>query len=196
MIIHNGNFCVYIHTNKINGKRYVGQTCCKPNVRWRNGFGYRDSPHFFNAIQKYGWDSFDHEIIASNLTKEEANNFEILLIKKLKTKNPDHGYNLTCGGDGNVGFVQSAETKQKISNALKGQRLGIPSGMTGKTQTQEARKKIADAKNRKVLCVTTGVIYPSLKSAEKDTGVKYYSISAVCSKRRKTAGGFHWEYAS
>ena len=38
---------------------------------------------FWNAIEKYGWDNFDHEIIASNLTLKEANQFETLLITKL-----------------------------------------------------------------------------------------------------------------
>lgn len=47
---------------------------------------------------KYGWDNFDHEIIASNLTLDEANNFEILLIDKLNTRNPDYGYNIASGG--------------------------------------------------------------------------------------------------
>lgn len=196
MEIHNGRHCVYIHTNKVNGKKYVGQTCSKPNARWRNGFGYRDSPHFFYAIQKYGWNSFDHEIVASHLTKEEANNFEMLLIKRLGTKNPEYGYNLTLGGDGNVGLTPSAETRQKISKSLKGRRTGKPSGMSGKTHTDEARRRISVSKRRKVLCVSTGIIYQSLQEAEMDTGVRYFNISAACSKKQETAGGYKWEYAS
>lgn len=56
-------YCVYIHTNKINKKSYIGITCQKPEHRWGcNGNGYAECPHFWRAIQKYGWDNFDHKI--------------------------------------------------------------------------------------------------------------------------------------
>ena len=53
-------YCVYVHTNKANGKKYIGITCRNPEVRWRNGAGYKRHPKFYAAIQKYGWDGFTH----------------------------------------------------------------------------------------------------------------------------------------
>nr|DAF80786.1 MAG TPA: intron associated endonuclease [Bacteriophage sp.] len=100
MEFYNDTYCVYMHTNKIDGKKYVGQTCQKTNERWKNGKGYENSTYFYNAILKYGWDNFEHEIIASNLTKEEADNFEALLIDKLDLMNRNKGYNLMSGGSG------------------------------------------------------------------------------------------------
>lgn len=50
MIITNDAYCVYIHTNKTNGKVYIGQTCQEPRKRWKNGYGYERCPLFFRAI--------------------------------------------------------------------------------------------------------------------------------------------------
>lgn len=117
MIVENGQYIVYCHTNKTNSKKYIGQTKLSPERRWgKNGCNYSGSKHFFGAIQKYGWDNFDHEIIASNLTLEEANNFESLLIQKLNTQNPNKGYNIAFGGDNKE---PSEETKKVMERAKK-----------------------------------------------------------------------------
>lgn len=100
MIIESDNYCVYCHTNKINGKKYVGQT--KNSIERRagsNGAHYKGCTYFYAAIQKYGWNNFEHEIIASNLTLQEANNFEELLIKEWGLLSHEKGYNLAYGGD-------------------------------------------------------------------------------------------------
>ena len=98
----NNKWTVYIHINKINKKCYVGITGRRPEERWGyNGIGYKNKcTHFWSAIQKYGWDNFDHEIIANNLTKNEAESMEILLIELLNTCNSSCGYNMSKGGTG------------------------------------------------------------------------------------------------
>lgn len=133
MEIYNDTYCVYVHTNKTNGKKYVGQTVYgdNPNKRWSNGNRYKYNTHFWSAIQKYGWDNFEHEVVASNLTLSEANNFEELLIKTLDTMDQDNGYNLTSGGGARL---LSEETKQRISNAHKGKKL-----------SESTKRKIGDA---------------------------------------------------
>lgn len=52
---------------------YVGITS-KEDVkrRWLRGTGYKCNIHFTNAINKYGWDNIEHEILLDGLTKEEA----------------------------------------------------------------------------------------------------------------------------
>jgi group I intron endonuclease len=109
LIVNNGCCSVYVHINKINGKIYVGRTSQNPESRYgANGIGYlrQDKysdkylqPLFANAINKYGWENFDHEVIASNLTEEESRNFEKLLINLLHTNQKEFGYNMTDGGE-------------------------------------------------------------------------------------------------
>lgn len=136
MEIYNGNYCVYCHTNKINGKKYIGQTRITPSIRWgSNGCKYKGCRHFWYAIQKYGWDNFDHEIIASGLTLEEANNFESLLIDKLRTRETKYGYNISAGGGnkeiseetlqiwreqrkGNSPFAKKVECEGKVFSSI------------------------------------------------------------------------------
>ena len=79
-------YTVYIHTCNENGKKYVGVTCQRINRRWgKNGAGYKLCTYFGSAINKYGWDNFNHEIVLCNLTKDEAEMFEIEIIKYYKT---------------------------------------------------------------------------------------------------------------
>lgn len=120
-------FVVYCHTNKINNKKYIGITCQELNERFRNGNGYKASPHFYKAIQKYGWDNFTHEIIYSNLSESEAKEKEIELILAYNTRNKDFGYNITPGGEGYsgednpwTGRHHTDEAKAKMSKARKG----------------------------------------------------------------------------
>lgn len=157
--IYNGVYYVYMHTNKINGKKYVGQTSQKPEKRWNDGKGYKNCSYFYKAIKKYGWDGFYHEIIASNLTKDEADNFENLLIEKLDLLNPDKGYNLKDGGSNGV---PSEISRINISNAAKkrceneeyikkqreshkGLFAGDKNPMYGKKHTESAKQKQRDA---------------------------------------------------
>lgn len=153
MEIYNSTYCVYVHINKLNGKKYVGQTICgdKPNKRWYNGNGYKSSPIFSKAITKYGWDNFEHEVVANNLTAEEADNFEKLLIEKLGTTNTDKGYNIELGGVSNK--TMSVVTKNKIreshlgeKNPMYGVRLtGEKNGMYGKKLSTEQKQKLSQA---------------------------------------------------
>lgn len=91
------SWCIYKHTNKINGKVYIGQTCQKPERRWQNGKGYEGSPKFWPAIQEFGWDNFDHSIIIDNIpTQQEANQLEQKYITEYNSY--EDGYNATLGG--------------------------------------------------------------------------------------------------
>ena len=133
-------YVVYCHTNKANGKKYFGITGMKPERRWSNGEGYKTSRHFYFAIQKYGWDGFDHEIVEGGLTKEQAAEMEQGLIEKHKTNQEEFGYNMSAGGEsGAYGVKQSAETIEKRCKKTRGR----------KTSEETKRKQSEAAKGRK-----------------------------------------------
>ena len=90
-------YYLYCHTNKINGKKYIGISLQSPNRRWRaDGKGYKGCPKFERAIKKYGWKNFRHEILLTNLSQQEASILEKEYIKKYDTIN--NGYNILQGG--------------------------------------------------------------------------------------------------
>ena len=142
---------MYSHTNKINGKKYIGITCQKPEQRFRNGNGYKSSPHFNAAINKYGWDSFEHEILYDNLDVDEAKEREIELIEKYQTRDQRFGYNITPGGEGYsgednpwFGKHHTEETKIKFSEMRK-----------GKPKSEEHKRKISMAEKGRVFSEET-----------------------------------------
>ena len=100
------SWVIYKHTLLVGdhkGWSYIGQTSkANPNRRWGNGNNYKGNSLFYNAIQKYGWDAFSHEIIEDSITtRAAANKAEHYWIDHYRTfvGFPDcKGYNLTPGG--------------------------------------------------------------------------------------------------
>lgn len=188
MEIYNDTYCVYIHTNKINGKKYVGQTIYgnRPKKRWKNGGGYKTQKYFNRAIQKYGWDGFEHDIIASNLTKEEANNFESLLINKLKTNKKEYGYNLTYGGEGVTGYRHSEESKRKQKESMR--KYYDDYKYIQRMRDIAQKTKVYQFTNEGIFIQS----YDSTKEAERNTGIHSSGISRCALNKTPSAGGFIW----
>lgn len=135
-------FLVYMHINKINGKVYVGITHhANPNRRWGySGQKYTHCKKFLNAINKYGWENFDH-IIICRTSKEKAIVLETSLIAYYKKLNMS--YNLSDGGDGAESITE--ENRRAISKRM---RENHP--MKGKHHTPEARAKISEAGKKRI----------------------------------------------
>jgi group I intron endonuclease len=110
---------VYLITNKVNGKRYVGQTTRTLNKRWNSHLTASrrgGKCAISKAINKYGEEKFSIEILRVCKSRKELSKFETLLIKKLGTLSPQ-GYNLTTGGESSI---PTEETKKKQSKAKLG----------------------------------------------------------------------------
>jgi len=142
---------VYRHTSP-SGKVYIGITS---NVkdRWaNNGYNYcRYNSIFKHAIERYGWDNIQHEILLEGCSKSEANYAERYLIKWYKT----HGlsYNITDGGEGSLGRFVSDATREKsrISNLgqkrTKEQCMNISKGHYTDVALTTSRENIKKAHN-------------------------------------------------
>lgn len=216
----NNNCCVYLHTNILNGKRYVGITSQDPEKRWLNGHGYsRDLP-FGRAIEKYGWGNFEHRILLRNLSAEEARCMETYFIGLLNTQNRECGYNMTAGGDGLNGYHHSSESKAKMSLAKSGEnhpgygkhmsketrdkiakRLIGNKNSSGKIRSDKTRRKMAQAKSKPVIMLDRHSgsfvsIFESAKEAERITGISRKNISLCCLGQRKIAGGYSWKFCN
>lgn len=176
------NYKVYVHINKINNKKYVGITKQECEERWRHdGFGYKSQIKFFRAIQKYGWDNFEHIVLYEGLTEEQASEKEKELIQLYDSYN--NGYNADLGGSITN---HSPETLEKMRQS-----------MLGKKHTEETKRKISEAKENikaKVICIETQKTYNSLVEAEKDTGIDRSSIGKCCKGIVFKAGGYTWRY--
>lgn len=177
----NKSYVVYVHINKVNGKKYYGITCQRPEIRWRNGDGYSHNKYFTNSIKKYGWGGFNHKIIARGLTEDEAKWLEIEMIEAHNTNNPEYGYNLTKGGDDgnglkgekhpNYGKHLSEEIRNKISESHKGK---------GKS------KNAANAKP--VICITTKRVFYTAKDAADYYSLDNSTIAKCCRGKRHYHG--------
>lgn len=213
-----------MHINKINNKKYIGITKQKPKNRWgNNGINYKSSLHFYQAIQKYGWNNFEHLILARQLTQEQACQIEKNLIKKYNTQNRNFGYNIMEGGmapqlpqevkdkiskalKGNkngLGKKCSEEKKKKISLAQKGRKLTEehkaklrkPKSVTYPCSEETRQKIITNKKNKKaIICIETGIRYESIQECTRQLNLYATNICKVLKGKIKTTGGFHFKY--
>ena len=172
---------VYKHTSP-SGKVYIG-IAKDVKHRWRNnGSGYKGSTRIWYAIQKYGWDNFNHEIVAKNLTRQEACDMEILLIKKYKSTDSNYGYNLTTGGQHGT---LSPESIEKLRASLKGHPV-----------SDKVRAILAECNKIPLICIETQEVFASAKDVADRMGLCRTSVSKAARGQQDTCGGFHFAWLS
>lgn len=204
-------YTVYKHTSPSN-KVYIGITSQPIQKRWMNGYGYIGNNHFWKAIQKYGWVNFTHEIVACELSKEEACRIEIELIKEYNSIDPNFGYNISTGGENTgAGIPCSDEKKEKIRQSRLGEkhwfygkhlsedhRRKISLGLKGLKHSDESKLKYkavaTKLRGKAVRCIETNIIYPSIAEAARANNIHHTAIMHVLKGNHKTAASYHWEY--
>lgn len=129
---------IYKITNKINNKKYIGQST---NIKRRKSehFTKKCDMVISHSIFKYGKENFDFEIL-EECEESQLDELEIKYITEYKSTNREFGYNVDNGGNGTG--KMSEETKQKISYANKGEK----NAFYGKKHTDESINKQSDVK--------------------------------------------------
>ena len=177
---------IYKYTSP-SGKCYIGQTVNETRRKYghrNNAFNGNhkdyDKP-FYRAIRKYGWDSFEYEILntASADTEkaltDKLDALEIYYIGLYDSYN--NGYNSTIGG-----------------HSLRGKNH--PSYGTKLNEVHKAKLKASRARIVSQYSLDGNYIdtYDSAAQASEVTGADSSRIIAVCRGKQKSAGGYQWRY--
>lgn len=143
--------CVYVVTNKLNGKQYVGMTKFTAEIRWKehikNAIKLGHKTKFAKAIRKYGPKQFGIQAIYKSDNIKELFAEEKRMIDLLGTM--VSGYNSTKGGEGVVGGHLSEEHKEKLRRKrkplTKEHRQTLSQKLKGRVVSQETRKALSRA---------------------------------------------------
>jgi len=212
---------VYIISNCINNKVYIGMTK-RSDIRWKDHKSHsrKEKPKCFihKAMNKYGIENFQFDIVESNLTFLEAIHREQRLIAIYNTTNPKFGYNILKGGR----FVSTwVEFSQESRNKLKANSIGRKHSIEAKAK-MSLRKKLQwkegvydsedykdkmissrKGKNRenglniKVKCIESEKEYSSLTHAALEMGFPPYArslISQNLANKIKDVYGYTFSY--
>ena len=194
---------IYKITNIVNGKIYIGQTTRENGFddRYKGGLEKTThNKHLKRAIKKYGIENFNIcKTFDIAFSKEELDIKEDCWISIYNSMNPKYGYNKQTGGSHGK---PNSETRNKISISKQGKhcseetKLKMSKAHLGYNPTKETREllKIINLGSNnpyaiKVICITTGKIFGSIKE-----GANYYNLKtssgiiACCKNKRKSSG--------
>lgn len=170
---------IYITTNLINGKRYLGKRTFTSD--WKYYFG--SGTLFKKALKLYKKHNFTRDIILICYSEDELNNAEYELSVYLDVVQSPDWYNLEYGGrGGGSGRIITPEMRQKMSEAHKGEK----NHFYGKHHTEEAIKKISEASKNRTLSDETR---KKISEAVRGKNHPLYGTSPSESTRKKISEG-------
>jgi len=174
---------IYITTNMINGKKYIGQKVFDTNSMWKSYLG--SGTYLKNAINKYGKENFYREIVAIAYSQEDLNRFEIELIKNHNAVKSKDYYNISYGGESVMfGRKHTDKTKQQMSRSFKGRvyseehniKISKSKLESNFKYSKESKQKMSDShigkklpkeQKEKISAKTTGEKNPATKLTNK-----------------------------
>lgn len=174
---------VYLITNTITGKKYIGQTTQDVQKRFhQHATDSRSGRHLYNTIKCYGEENFIVDELITCFDQKSLDFMETYFIELHNTFTPN-GYNLCMGGNGK-GIIGDA-TRQKMSMAKKGK----PSKKKDHSWSEEAKLKASRRQNGKPIvatCLKTGkkIQYDFINQAKKDGFNNSEIYRVLCGKRK------------
>ena len=184
---------IYLITNNLNGKCYIGQTRRNVEARWKQHKWSVNLASDIGVLQRalrcHGVEKFSFEIICE-VPNEDLDSREIQEIAERDTLVPN-GYNLQKGG-GNSDMHET--TKKKIGEANKGEK----SYLLGKVYTDEEKEQmmlnspLAKKVNQYTLDEKFIKTWTSVTQIRRE--LNNGSVTRVCNGTLKTSGGFKWTW--
>lgn len=249
---NNNQSGIYKITNKTNGMFYIGSTKnFRKRYREHNSQLLKGS-HINNYLQhsynKYGKENFYFEVIEVVNDTENLIIVEQRYLDNLNAYDNKIGYNVSKQArsyvvsgeehhhfgvpktseqkrktsDSLMGHVQSKETKNRISKAVKGKNTGKDHWSYGKERSKQHRERLSASMKGKFLGeknpfygkahsketkIKMGIpvvqltlkneyvnTFDSAKQAAKENNMSQNHIGCVCKNKRKTSGGYKWMY--
>lgn len=183
-----------------DGMIYIGMT--KQSIRWRLYAGYRHNKNMMTAIAKWGKQNIQKEILADNLTIEEADFAEIYYIQQYDSTNPKIGYNISRGGiKAWEGMHHSKATRQKMSISGKGKHSGIHNANFGKKRSFEENELNRKAHKRFMhpvyqMDLDGNIIntFESVSAAARSVNTSTRNIRMCLTGKSATACKYKWKY--
>lgn len=215
---------IYVTTNLLNGKKYVGQKKIDKRSKWKSYLG--SGIALKESVEKYGKENFHREIIDIAFNKNELNNWERYYTILFNSVDDESWYNM-CHGGGS--YVLTEEQRKEMSERMKGD--GNP--MYGRKHTEEELKKLSERfsgennpmygkrgedapsygkrgkdspryrdKNNSTIKVNQYALddkfiktFSSIVEAAELINRNPSNITNVCRKRKNQTGGYKWYYA-
>lgn len=181
---------IYMFTNRINGKKYIGQHEYKNGID-ENYFG--SGSIFAHAKEKYGIENFKFDILCWCNTREELDNAESYFIgfKYYTYANTGRGYNIADGGNGgNLLRGKTEEEKKEIANKISKANTGENNHMYGRTGEKNPNSKPVIGVNLK-----TGEVIELYGAKQgEELGFIPTAITACCKGKLKQYKDYKWYY--
>lgn len=164
------NCGIYVITNTVNNKRYIGQS---HNIQWRWWMhryqlrrGTQINRHLQSAWNKYGEEAFTFSILEL-CPENKLNEREIYWIEYFQTTNNLFGYNIMSGGGASRARPMSDEARKHISDALKGKKKPAGVGALISQRQKEYYKTHLPIKSRVVVLLNTGEYFDNAARAHE-----------------------------
>ena len=194
--------CIYLWTNLVNGKKYVGQTTCFYRRMKTYRYTYPNA-YMEHAVNKHGLDNFDITILERDVPLDKLDEREQYWLDYYQSYDLDKGYNICRIASTTEGVTHTEEWCKEHSEWLKDKwatdedyRKFWHDKMSGENNYFYGKDCSGDKNGhaKSIICVEKNKIYTTVKEAAKENNTSRQNISNALNGRQETAGGYHWEY--